>query len=246
MPESLNCRACFELINTKAEKSCKLNETPKKYEVTIAEFLSECTGLCLDNNSIEKEIICVSCKQKLIGFFKFKQKVLDTDKKFQELNEPQICEVKLEEMKMEVDVWESEIPNDDFGYDEKENKDEDDIVEENEKPIRLTKGRLKTHTHIQSHNRKRRYRDPQRKENLEKYKRNGEGLYECPRENCPGLFKNMGRLEMHLEDKHPDTDQKTFPCESCSEEFPTFLLHKRHFFKFHTPRPFICDICGNG
>lgn len=218
MTESLHCRACFELIDTKAKKSSKLNEIVEKYEVTIADFLSECTGLYLDNNSILKEIICVSCKKKLIGFFKFKQQVLDTDKRFKELNEPQILKVKVEVMKMEVD-WQPEIPNEDF----------------------VQSPQVQT----QSCPSKRRSQAPQRRENLVKYQRNDEGLYECPREDCPGLFKNLGRLEVHLEDKHPDTDQTSFPCETCGEEFLTFLTHKRHVFKYHTPRPYICDICGN-
>lgn len=250
MSETLHCRACFKIVHSKAKKSSKLKDKVKNNVVTFAEVLSGYTGLFLDNNSIEKEIICLLCKQKLIGFLKFKQKVLDTDKRFKELNESKLCEVKHElkleevkheEVKMEVGVLTSEIPID-VGSDEKENKN--DVVQKESIKVAKRKPRTKESKILkkaQSEIRKR-----QRKENLEKYKRNDEGLYECPRENCPGLFKYLGRMEIHLEDKHPDTDQKVFPCETCGEEFLTFILHKRHVFKFHTPRPYMCDICGNG
>lgn len=259
MSESMHCRSCFESIDPIKQKCFKLIDKLKNYEVTIAQFLSDCTGLCLNNNSAKKQIICTSCKYKLISFYKFRQKFFDTDRRFKELKLENVnvqVEVKLKDMKIEVDIWQPEYRNENYNhdYEEKENKLENDeeLLKTIEKPSNSKKGRPRTRirktvrkVQIHEYRRKRRNHDPERKENLAKFKRNHEGLYECPRENCPGLFKNMGHMEVHFENKHPDTDQTTFPCDTCGEEFLTFLLHKRHILKFHTPRPYICDICGN-
>ncbi|XP_063703846.1 zinc finger protein 616-like [Culicoides brevitarsis] len=227
-----NCRACFSIIDTKRYRlSEKLNTFE---ETTIGNFLMCITGITLDMKTLEEEFICLSCRQILSNFFEFKQKVLASDKKFRQLNDSVKVEFKMEQnckSEMEIDCQNDELI--DPEQSEREDKKSDECS-------------INQSIRGKNLHRKRRYRDPQRKENLQKFKRNTDGLFECPRENCPGLFKNMGHLEMHLENKHPNTEQTTFPCENCDEVFPTFNLHKRHVFKFHTPRPFICDICGNG
>lgn len=224
MPESMHCRTCFEIIDLKVKKSYELKDKVKNYKMNLGQILSDCTGLYLENDLVEKRIICVSCKQSLISFYMFRQKVFDTDQKFNELKDQNGEElpvvVKLEELEMEINAWQSEY------------KVENNSTVFNEGSNKIS---IKRYRHL----------EPSRKENLKKYKRNGDGLFECPKDNCPGLFKKLGRLEIHLENMHSENDQKTFSCESCGEEFSTLLLNKRHYLKVHAPRPYMCDICEN-
>lgn len=203
MIEPAHCRACFETFDPNETRNrCNLQTSYKvqNCELTFAQILSELTGVRLKGN--EMEVICVQCKESLISFYSFKQKVVDTDRKFKELmiGTGTVVEVMLkEEMKMEIGLEHTQVPK-----------------------IQSCKRRVQ-----------------------QKYNMTLEGLYVCPKENCPGLFKKRGRLEIHLRNIHPETDQSTFPCEICDEKFPTLLLLKQHNYKFHTPRPYICDICGN-
>lgn len=165
--------------------------------------MSELTGVYIDSG--EMDVICGSCKESLISFYTFKLKVVDTDKKFQEIMSETVVEsfmvkVKLEEdIKVEVGIEDTKVPR----------------VQSKKRRVQKT------------------------------YDMTTDGLYKCPKENCPGLFKKIARLEIHLRNIHPETDQTIFPCETCGEKFPTLLLQKQHNYKFHAPRPYICDICGN-
>lgn len=212
----MHCRTCFEILESKeVNKYYDLKDKITSYEVTLAHVLRDLTGLYLErNDSAETELVCVSCSQSLISFYKFRQKVIDTDKRFKELKvqdkiqdvEEILVEVKLEEVKMEIEHNESN--------DEKSNMNELEFCQKKRRKVSFL------------------------------YKRNSEDFFECPKENCPGLFKNSGHLESHLENMHSETDQM-FPCKTCGEEFTTLLLLKRHYYKIHAPRPFKCDICGN-
>uniref|UniRef100_A0A336LX59 CSON004479 protein n=1 Tax=Culicoides sonorensis TaxID=179676 RepID=A0A336LX59_CULSO len=251
MSEVGNCRGCYQFNEKITEKGTKLKDKVKKFEVTLAFILSDCTGLYLEDESIESGFLCLACKQSLINFYKFRQKVFETDKKFKELKPDN------------VDHWEEapsvQIKVEPLKLEEYESQDQNSIEEEvKPKKVRNLKRKLKDHktddidsslshvTFTSFHkNYQRRIHRAERQENLKKYQRNDEGLYECPKDNCPGLFKNIGHLEMHLENKHPDTDQQSFPCETCGMDFAELLLYKRHFMKMHAPRPYMCDICGN-
>lgn len=71
---------------------------------------------------------------------------------------------------------------------------------------------------------------------------NSAGYYECPNENCAGIFACVGRLKLHLKLKHqsPETE---FKCKECSIVFDLYSDLKRHLHDKHTSKPFICDLC---
>lgn len=271
MPESDHCRTCFTLIDKSLDKAKKLSEKIRNVNATIAEILLICTGIVVQESLIEKCLICAPCRQSLVGYFKFRQKACDVDTKFKEIEEKASVipvAIKSEALvvseNQEDETWDMETRDEEWL---KVDVLEDEPIifmkeEETIKPIgigaddqrfkevrkgtagRKAKKRTLEYDPNPITNRRRRAREPERQENLKKYQRNSEGFFECPKENCPGIFKNIGHLEMHLENKHPNTDQTTFPCEQCKEVFPVYTHLKRHIMNAHMPRPYECNFCG--
>uniref|UniRef100_A0A336LXH2 CSON004477 protein n=1 Tax=Culicoides sonorensis TaxID=179676 RepID=A0A336LXH2_CULSO len=217
MSIELNCRACFTLINFSTDKAFKLSDEVRTLDITLAEIFTYCSELSLEKSTMDDGI----------------KKVHDTDQKFKELTanafsiklEPElIIKPEFHEILHLVDV-KSEI----LVQDEIKTKD---------KPKRRYERKLRKKEDWEIPRSRRKVR----KENLLKYQKNAEGLYECPDQRCPCCFNHIGQLELHLEEQH--ADGTPYQCDICKKSFPSMRLIRYHISQCHLPRPYTCDICG--
>uniref|UniRef100_A0A336LTV2 CSON004477 protein n=1 Tax=Culicoides sonorensis TaxID=179676 RepID=A0A336LTV2_CULSO len=233
MNQNINCRACFTLINFSADNGFKLSDMVRTLNLTLAEIFTYCSELSLEKSTIDDGIVCLECKRKLIELYQFKKQIYETDQNFKELTEktfstklepeliikPEYHEIfHLEDVKPEILVQE-------------ENK-----TKNNGKRKNVNKLRKKEDWEIARSLRK------VRKENLLKYQKNAEGLYECPDQRCPCCFQKIGKLELHLEEQH--ADGTPYQCDICKKSFSGMRLIRYHMSQSHLPRPYSCDICG--
>jgi hypothetical protein len=58
--------------------------------------------------------------------------------------------------------------------------------------------------------------------------------------DCGKKFKSYHGLYYHRKNEHSSTE---FPCENCTEVFPSKIKLKLHFFKNHKPKT-ACEVCG--
>jgi len=68
-----------------------------------------------------------------------------------------------------------------------------------------------------------------------------DGRFQCPEENCKGLFKNRASLNVHLHNLHPNT---TFVCDECGVAFKTKKRLKYHVERKHNMTKNVCELCS--
>uniref|UniRef100_A0A336K7P1 CSON004477 protein n=1 Tax=Culicoides sonorensis TaxID=179676 RepID=A0A336K7P1_CULSO len=243
MNQYINCRACFTLINFSTDRGFKLSDEVRTLDITLAEIFTYCSELSLEKSTMDDGIVCIKCKRKLIEFYEFKKQIYETDEKFKELSvkglsikvEPELSiktelveEFHLEEVKPEILVQE-------------ENKAKDKPKKRYERKLR------KKEDWELARNRR-----EARKENLLKYQRNAEGLYECPDQRCAYFFKRIGKLEIHLEEQH---STNSYQCDICKKSFSgmrlisfvTLKAIREHMAGIHMGKrfkPVACKECG--
>lgn len=214
-----NCRCCYKEIVSDDQNFYRLPDQVTDINMTLYEVFVFCTGLQMPDEDIKLGVSCKICTEEMLAFHNFKQQVYETTERFN--SRLKMVESEDTIIKMDVATFDEEWLEEEQLH-IKQDKEEPKFQEKpKDKPSRRNAGST-------------------RKE----YQKNEEGFYECPNTACGGVFKSIGRLELHLEVKHPDTDQTSFPCDLCDDIFVLYQQLKKHNHDVHTPKPYICELCG--